>query len=131
MKKILNLLAGVTLVASSVAPVIACGSKKTDSNVNLVNGIINDVKEKNIKLPYGQGDYSIDKTNKDTFFKALMAANPGLKASDEQYMTFGTIAGGPSSVGMESTTKAGVSIKVASGDYSKVLTGVNYTVNNT
>ena len=130
MKKILNLLAGVTLVASSAAPVIACGSKKGDSNVDLVNGIINDVKNKDIQLPYGKGDYSIDKTNKDTFFKALMAANSGLKASDEQYMTFGPTAGGPGSVGMETTNKTGVSIKVASGDYSKVLTGVQYSVNN-
>ena len=127
MKKILNLLAGVTLVASSAAPVVACGNK-SNSDQDKVNSIVKDITNPTINnLAYGQGDYSFQ--NDQAMLKtALMKENKNLTTADEKYITVNPASGTKGSIPMEGTgTPASILVKV--GNYSKTV-AATYSVNN-
>ena len=129
MKKILNLLAGVTLVASSAAPVVACGNKSNNSDQDKVNSIVKDITTKNLTLPYGQGDYSFA-NDKTKLVNDLIKANPKLTADDAKYITIAPAPGASANINMEGSGQAAI-ITVKVGSATKTVTGVKFKVDNT
>ena len=114
MKKLINLLAGVTLLTASVSPIVAWVNKP-NSDQDVVNNIVKNIKDKNIKLAYGKGNYSTA-ANKAQLLDALLKENSGLTTEDEQYLNFPT----SKTIAMDGTTAAvNVDLRVQAGSYYK------------
>ena len=115
MKKILNLLAGVTLVASSAAPVVACGSKtpSPETPTQIVNAIYKDITNKTIPLAYGRS-YSLNNKDDQAVMKQdLATANPKLNNDSnvpsnwKDYITFNAAAGAGTTINPETASTPG------------------------
>ena len=138
MKKILNLLAGVTLVASSAAPVIACGSKtpSPETPTQIVNAIYKDITNKKIPLAYGRS-YSLNsKADQAVMKQHLATANPKLNNDSnvpsnwQDYITFNAATGAGTTINPETASTPGT-ILIKDGTAKTTVNDVTYSINNT
>ena len=132
MKKLLNILTSITLVASGVNTVVACKDtnspkKKENEIINPLKQIIQDIKDKNIKLPYGRSYSTIQ--DQQTLFDALKTANPNLTSDLTKYNATLAFVATNTNIPLEKTTPTVTKIEVKVGGETQDI-NINYTVNN-
>ena len=132
MKKLLNILTSITLVASGVSTVVACKDtnppkKKENEIINPLKQIIQDIKDKNIKLPYGRSYSTIQ--DQQTLFDALKTANPNLTSDLTKYNATLAFVATNTNIPLEKTTPTVTKIEVKVGGETQDI-NINYTVNN-
>ena len=131
MKKLLNIFTSITLVVNGLSTVVACKDTKPKKNANEISNslkqIIQDIKDKNIKLSYGKSYSTIQ--DQQTLFDALKTTNPNLASDLTKYNATLAFVGPNINIPLEKTTPTATTIEVKVGDQTQKI-DINYTVEN-